>query len=213
MCTGCSPASWRMYSPRSVSTGRTPAASSASLRPISSVAIDFDFAASFAPAFRQTSTMYALASAAVAATNVLPPRDSTASRKRADVRIEVVDHSHSRLVRTVAEVLGPAERVPGMQPFVHEPARREIERCADALIGELQPRDLPEGAALGPRDAAHASIPLASAVARWTTRTPRRSCSARPRRCMRQPGSAVTSASASAAPASFSSAIASETSG
>ena len=52
MCTGCSPASWRMYSPRSVSTGVTPTASSAAFRPISSVAIDFDFAASFAPAPR-----------------------------------------------------------------------------------------------------------------------------------------------------------------
>ena len=55
MCTGCSPASWRMYSPRSVSTGVTPTASSAALSPISSVAIDFDFAASFAPAREQTS--------------------------------------------------------------------------------------------------------------------------------------------------------------
>ena len=35
------------------------------LRPISSVAIDFDLAASFAPCRRQTSTMYAFASAAV----------------------------------------------------------------------------------------------------------------------------------------------------
>ena len=54
-----------MYSPRSVSTGFTPTASSAAFRPISSDAIDFDFAASFAPLRVQTSATYALASSAV----------------------------------------------------------------------------------------------------------------------------------------------------
>jgi hypothetical protein len=46
-----------MYSPRSVSTARMPAASRASFRRISSLAIDFDFAATFAPARRHASTM------------------------------------------------------------------------------------------------------------------------------------------------------------
>jgi len=41
MCDGFSWASWMMYSPRSVSMGVTPACSRASLRSISSVAMDF----------------------------------------------------------------------------------------------------------------------------------------------------------------------------
>ena len=49
MCDGRSCASWMMYSPRSVSIGMTPAASSASFRWISSLAIDFDFTAMRAP--------------------------------------------------------------------------------------------------------------------------------------------------------------------
>jgi len=56
-----------MYSPRSVSTGVTPTASSAAFSPISSDTIDFDFAASFAPRFLQTSATYPLASSAVRA--------------------------------------------------------------------------------------------------------------------------------------------------
>jgi hypothetical protein len=67
MWTGCSPASWRMYSPRSDSTVRTPAASSASLSRISSLSIDFDFATSSAFARRQMSATVRRASSAVAA--------------------------------------------------------------------------------------------------------------------------------------------------
>ena len=40
MCEGFSPASWMMYSPRSVSTTSIPAASSAGFKPISSVTMD-----------------------------------------------------------------------------------------------------------------------------------------------------------------------------
>jgi len=67
MCEGRSWASWMMYSPRSVSTGVIPACSSASLRWISSVAIDFDFTAIRAPAWRAISRMTPRASAAVEA--------------------------------------------------------------------------------------------------------------------------------------------------
>ena len=49
MWLGVSPASWMIHSPRSVSTTSQPAAPSASLRPISSVAIDFDFTTVRAP--------------------------------------------------------------------------------------------------------------------------------------------------------------------
>ncbi len=56
-----------MYSPRSVSTGLMPAASSARLRSISSVAIDFDFTASRAPLRRAMSSTIAQASSGVVA--------------------------------------------------------------------------------------------------------------------------------------------------
>ena len=65
MCEGRSWASWMMYSPRSVSTGVIPACSSASLRWISSVAIDFDFTAMRAPVRRAMSTMIVRASSDV----------------------------------------------------------------------------------------------------------------------------------------------------
>ena len=49
MCEGASPRSWMMYSPRSVSIGSIPAASSAALRPISSAIIDLPLVTLFAP--------------------------------------------------------------------------------------------------------------------------------------------------------------------
>ena len=57
MCEGVSPRSWMMYSPRSVSTGSIPAASSAALRPISSAIIDLPLVTVFAPSRLQRSTM------------------------------------------------------------------------------------------------------------------------------------------------------------
>ena len=64
MCEGRSWASWMMYSPRSVSTGVTPAACSASFRWISSVAIDLDFTAMRAPVRRAMSSTTRRASSA-----------------------------------------------------------------------------------------------------------------------------------------------------
>ena len=49
MWLGCSPRSWMMYSPRSVSTGLMPASSSKSLRAISSVIIDLPLVTVRAP--------------------------------------------------------------------------------------------------------------------------------------------------------------------
>src|SRR5881409_10295 len=77
MCEGRSWASWMMYSPRSVSTGVTPIASSASLRWISSVAIDLDFTAMRAPVRLAMSRMIRRASSAVVAKCTWPPTRST----------------------------------------------------------------------------------------------------------------------------------------
>src|SRR5262252_2253602 len=67
MCDGFSWASWMMYSPRSVSTGLTPAASRASFSSISSVAMDLLFTAMRTPRSRQRRRMMSRASSPVAA--------------------------------------------------------------------------------------------------------------------------------------------------
>jgi hypothetical protein len=67
MWEGFSPASWMMYSPRSVSTGVMPACLSASLSSISSVAMDLVLTARRAPRCRQMSRMTSRASSAVVA--------------------------------------------------------------------------------------------------------------------------------------------------
>jgi hypothetical protein len=82
MCDGFSWASWMMYSPRSVSTGVIPACSRASLRSISSVAIDFDFTAIRTPRSRASRSTISRASSAVAAQCTVPPRRSTLSARR-----------------------------------------------------------------------------------------------------------------------------------
>ena len=79
MWDGFSWASWMMYSPRSVSTGITPACSRASFSSISSVAMDLDFTAIFTPLSRASFRMISLASSPVAAQWTCPPRRSTLS--------------------------------------------------------------------------------------------------------------------------------------
>ncbi len=79
MCDGRSWASWMMYSPRSVSTGVTPARSSASFRSISSVAIDLDLTAMRTPLSRQSLRTISRASSAVSAQCTCPPSRSTLS--------------------------------------------------------------------------------------------------------------------------------------
>ena len=73
MCEGISLASWMMYSPRSVSTTSTPSASSAALRWISSVAIDFDLTTSRTPSSRvMPSTIWRASSGPAARWTVIP---------------------------------------------------------------------------------------------------------------------------------------------
>ena len=66
-CDGRSCASWMIHSPRSVSIALTPCFSRCSVRPISSVAMDFDFTTSFAFFARQIAATIRFASAASAA--------------------------------------------------------------------------------------------------------------------------------------------------
>src|SRR6266545_4266025 len=67
MCEGGSPASCRMYSPRSVSTAATPAAASASFTPASSESIDFDLIAFLTPCRLQTPSRSSQASSRLSA--------------------------------------------------------------------------------------------------------------------------------------------------
>src|SRR4029450_5880154 len=93
---------------------------------------------------------------------------------------------------------------PRLEPPVHQAPRGQVERVLRPRIRELQPRDLAK-AALRLRELGHAA-PRASAVARWTMRTADPDRSARPLRCIRHPGSAVTRTAAAAAPAGLGSA-------
>ena len=82
MWLGVSPASWMMYSPRSVSTTSRSASSSASLRATSSPTIDLPLVTVRAPAFRQMSMMWPRASAPSAAQCTCPPDPTTFASKR-----------------------------------------------------------------------------------------------------------------------------------
>ena len=82
MWEGFSWASWMMYSPRSVSTGLTPACSRASLSSISSVAIDLLLTAILTPLSRHRRRMMSRASSPVAAQCTRPPSRSMLSARR-----------------------------------------------------------------------------------------------------------------------------------
>ena len=81
---GDSPRSWRMYSPRSVSTARTPFSARNSLRPISSETMDLPLAMVFAPRRRQMARIAWRASSAVAHQWTSPPaaRQFSSNRSR-----------------------------------------------------------------------------------------------------------------------------------
>ncbi len=83
MCEGRSPASWMIHSPRSVSTGVRPAASSAGLSSISSETIDLPLAMTSTPRRRAISITARTRLAGVAAWMTLPPRLVTCCSKRA----------------------------------------------------------------------------------------------------------------------------------
>ena len=61
-----------------------------------------------------------------------------------DVRVEVVDHAESRLVRALPERLHVGERLPGSGAVAVEPSRRPVESFLRVRVRELQARDLPE---------------------------------------------------------------------
>ena len=82
MCEGVSSASCRIHSPRSVSTGTTPASIRASLRPISSDTIDFAFTATRASVRAAMSRTTARAASASEAQWTLIPFASAAASNR-----------------------------------------------------------------------------------------------------------------------------------
>ncbi len=124
-----------MYSPRSVSIGVTPGCSSASLRSISSVAIDFDFTAVRTPRSRQSRSTISRASSAVAAQCTCPPRRSTLSASRS--RCSSRRWSVASLIRRglVAEGLACREAREGLAAQVDELRGGDRER----LLQEARP--------------------------------------------------------------------------
>src|SRR6185503_18000418 len=142
----------------------------------------------------------------------------------AEVEVDVTHRLHANLVRALAQLLDGRKLAPRLETVPAQPCSREVDGALDAGVRQLRASDLAEAplrlhelrrrASCAHAGAPPAGMPRASAVARWTT------CSsptlrARPRRCIRQPGSAVTRASAPTAPAAniLSAATATETSG
>ena len=197
-----------MYSPRSVSTGRIPAASSASLSRISSAAIDFDFATSFASRRRQTSTTYAHASSAVAQTRDVAAAGLERPPKLVQVAVDVTDRLHADVVRALAQLLDVREARPtrraGARAAVRSSARSAPWTSASASFVRATSRKCSFGCASSRHRAAigHAERPWRGRSARCRPGgRPQLSDRGHARRCIRQPGSAVTSASAPTAPA------------
>src|SRR5262249_57452481 len=127
------------------------------------------------------------------------------------VAVEVVDHTHPRLLAQRPQILDVRQCGPGLEPVLHQPPGGAIERSLRVHVRELEPRDLAEARGRL-REICH-SRPRARTLARCATGTPLPAPSARPRRWRRQPGSAVTRPSALAAPAGLSSALAPATPG
>ena len=106
MCEGVSPRSWMIYSPRSVSTGSMPAASSASLRPISSAIIDLPLVTLFAPIDWQSSMMIRARLLRVLARNArAPPLSIDLSLVGFEIEIEMGERMVLDRARTVAQRL------------------------------------------------------------------------------------------------------------
>ena len=111
-----------------------------------------------------------------------------------DVPVEVVDHGHLDPVRALPHRLDVREPLPRCDAIRPQPVGRGVERRLGVRVAELPARDLAE-ARRRLRELGHRT-PRASALARCTTRTGDPTFSARPRRCIRHPGSAVTIARA-----------------
>ena len=102
MCEGRSCPSCTISSARSVSQAAIPAAASASLSPISWVAIDLTLTTSSAPAARTSETTIRLASAASRAQCTCPPRAVTSASRRS--------RWVSRAARVASLIAAPAAR-------------------------------------------------------------------------------------------------------
>ena len=198
MWLGCWPASCRIHSPRSVSTTRRPASSSASLSLISSVAIDFDLATSVAPARRGEVGDVAAGGVGVGRTR----HDAAAGRgTRSSSRVEqlgqVADVAAADLARPVAHlrerVLAPDARPP------RRPARRRRAQVRRRARRRRAPRGSARAAAPRRRGRRPGARPLIRrAPRRCAARAAGRPCAAPARRCAA--GSERSQATSSSAP-------------
>ena len=149
---------------------------------------------------------------AVRAKKTFPPRASSAAVNRATCASRSSITSMRIRCARVAQRLDVRERRPGLDAVLPQPVRRRCRAppamCASASLPRAISRKRDAGCASSGTDALGKRRREVDDARRATP-----ACSARPRRCIRQPGSAVTSTPASTAPPSLSSAIATETSG
>ena len=143
MCEGRSAASWTMYSPRSVSTTATPAASSASLRWVSSVTMDLDFTTRRRPAARAIPQTMRFASAPV-----LRPVDDDAVRLQLaleafEMAREIAQHLQLGRAGRVAHAVRVHQRRERRVPARGELRRRAAEGELELRVVQRGPRPLP----------------------------------------------------------------------
>ena len=105
MCDGGSFASCRMYSPRSVSTTSSPAASSASLSPHSSVTIDFDLMTLRTPCCAAISRTMRFTSSWVSAQCTTVPR-AVALRSKVSSQTSRFSSARSRIAAAASRMSG-----------------------------------------------------------------------------------------------------------
>ena len=145
MCTGCSPASWRMYSPRSVPPGLDARGLERLVQPDllrrHRLRLRRELRAGVPRRRRCTRSRRA-----PAAKNVLAAPRLDGLAEAADVRVEVVDHAHPRLVGTVAELLRIVERLPharAARPSAGSSRGRAPLRCESASLSRAISRNVP----------------------------------------------------------------------
>ena len=180
-----SSASWMISSARSVSIAVMPAAASASLSPISSVAIDLTLTTSSAPCARAMPVTMAFASAASRAQCTVPPAAVTDASRRSSCAGEVASSARSLIAAPASRRASQSDDL-GHDPRALGPDRRRRLAQVAAQLG------VAEGDAGGGGEA-HVD---ASTSARCIVRTPARCRRRPPPMCIRHEVSAATQTSA-----------------
>ncbi len=194
---GLSPRIWMMYSPRSVSTTSSAAASSRASSPISSDTIDLLLVTRRAPASRQMPRTMSHASSAVAAQCTCAPARRRVALERLEVEVEMGERVVLDVASDAAQGVELGQRRLGPRARRRKAARHLGERALQRLRRRARPRRWRR--TRSPVFMARVRL----RAARWAARPSRppapRRCGGRrhasprasslPARCMRQPSS------------------------